>query len=476
MKPYFLLFLLLLTACGAPMPEAVRVNPQAIPAAPNQSGLGDPFYPLLGNGGYDVTHYDITLKVDPAANTISGTTTIEATALEELKQFDLDLSGLVVDSITINAETARFSRHQMELIVTPRSPLAAQKTFRALVSYHGSPAPVGDDGIHMLSGWQSMPGGTFVFSEPSGAMTWFPCNNHWSDKASFTFKISVPSAYQVVANGAPLSATETSGLSTQIWVESAPMSTYLALIVIGKYQLEKQTTPGGREILNYFPVGTPAALKAHFARTPQMLDFFSDLIAPYPFQNYGVVLANKELGFAMETQTRSLFGNSGWGTDDETVAHELAHQWFGDSLTVATWRDVWLKEGFATYLSYLWLEHSQGKAAFEQKIQASYDDAVMSQYGLAFQPIGDLRPKNVSELYGAVTYLRGALSLHALRLKVGDETFFKILRVYYARYAGKTASTDDFIAVAQEVSGRDLSALFNLWLDTAWMPAKPKSQ
>jgi len=223
-------------------------------------------------------------------------------------------------------------------------------------------------------------------------------------------------------------------------------------------------------------VGTAAEVKAHFSRTAEMLDFFSDLIAPYPFENYGVVLANKELGFAMETQSRSLFGNSGWGLDEETVAHELAHQWFGDSLTIATWRDVWLKEGFATYLSYLWLEHSQGKAAFEQRIQTAYDDAVMSQYGLAFQPIGDLRPKEANELYSAASYLRGALSLQALRLEVGDETFFKILKEFYARYAGKTAGTDDFIAVAKEVSGKDLSKLFNLWLDTAWMPAKAKNQ
>jgi aminopeptidase N len=479
MKRFFLLILLLLTACSAatPMPEAVKVNAQALKSTPGPAGLGDPFYPLLGNAGYDVIHYDITLKVDPIANTLEGTTTIQALALSELSRFNLDMSGLVVTSVSVDGVAAVFSRHQMELTVTPRSPLAVHKTFTTSVTYHGSPAAVGDDGIHMLSGWQVMPGGMFVASEPSGAMTWFPCNNHWSDKASFTFNIAVPSGYQVVANGMPLPAKENSGFSTQTWVESAPMSTYLATIVIGQYELEKQQTANGVEILNYFPVGTPVDVKAYFVRMPEMVGFYSDLIAPYPFENYGVVLANQNLGFALETQTRSLFGKTGWGADDETVvAHELAHQWFGDSLTPATWSDLWLKEGFATYLSSLWVEHSQGQAAYEANIQKMYDDAVMSEYGLAFQPIGNLRPRSANELYTGATYYRGALVLYALRMEVGDETFFTILRQFYMRYAGKTASTDDFVIVAETVSGRDLSEFFNMWLDTVWMPPKPGIQ
>lgn len=476
MKQLFLLTLLLLTACSTPtpMPEAVKLNAQVLKSTPGLAGLGDSFYPLLGNAGYDVTHYDITLKVDPVANTIAGVTTIEAVALSDLNQFDLDLSGLEVDSVLVDGSPAEFSRYQMELVISPRSLLAAKQIFSVAVAYHGSPAPVGDDTIHMTLGWQTMPGGTFVASEPSGAMTWFPCNNHWSDKASFTFDITVPSGYEVVANGVPLSATETPGFSTQVWVESAPMSTYLATVVIGQYELEKQKTSDGLDILNYFPVSTPANLRDDFARTPEMVEFYSNLIAPYPFETYGTVMVDLPLGFALETQTRSMFGNA--GVDEEVVAHELAHQWFGDGLTIETWADLWLKEGFATYLSYLWLEHAHGQAAFEQKIQEVYDNAVMREYGLTFQPIGNLRPRSAYELYTVATYYRGALSLHALRVEVGDKTFFAILREFYARYTGKTASTNDFIAVAQEVSGKDLTEFFNLWLNTVWMPAKPGIQ
>jgi aminopeptidase N len=470
MKRLSLLALLLLTACSAatPTPEAVRVNRQALPSTPGPAGLGDPFYPLLGNAGYDVQHYDIALAVDPAANTLSGTTTLTAVALTDLTQFHLDFSGLTVDSVAVDDRPADFSRYQMELVITPPGMIPAKRTFTVTVGYHGSPAPVGDDGIHMLSGWQSMPGGTFVASEPSGAMSWFPCNNHWSDKAGYTFRISVPDGYQVVANGLPQG---TPGSGTQVWAESVPMSSYLATVVIGRYESEELKSASGVPILDFYPVGTPAAVKDDFARTPDMLDYFSELIAPYPFESYGVVLANQPLGFALETQTRSLFGSQ--GADEEVVAHELAHQWFGDSLTIAGMRDLWLKEGGATYLSYLWLEHSQGKAAFEQKIQQAYDDAVMGQYGLAFQPIGNLRPEDVNELYSSATYLRGAFTLHALRREVGDETFFRILRTFYARHAGKTASTDDFVAVAKEVSGQNLSDFFTLWLDTYWMPPKP---
>jgi aminopeptidase N len=482
MNKLLLFPLLFLTACGSlpvypPEPDypIVKTNPIIYDSAPDPEGLGDPFYPMLGNPGYDVNHYDIALMVDPVANTISGVTTINAVALEDLAQFNLDMSGLEVDSVSVDGVYAGFSRHQMELTISPRSLLAAKQAFTVAVTYHGSPEPIADETIHMPLGWQTMPGGTLVFSEPSGAMNWFPCNNHWSDKATYTLRISVPDGYEVIANGRQenVSASAMRGYSTQVWVADDPMSTYLALIAIGQYHAESQQSAAGVDIHNYFPVGTPADVKDDFARTPEVLDFFSELIAPYPFDNYGVVLANKELGFAFEAQTRSLFGNQ--GTTDEVVAHELAHQWFGDNLTVATWHDLWLKEGFATYLSWLWLEHSQDGAAFEQRIQEAYDDLVMSQYGVFFYPVGEVRAVMRSELYGAATYFRGALTLHALRLEVGDEAFFEILRVFYARYAGdgKTAATDDFIAVAQEVSDRDLTAFFEMWLDAYWMPAKP---
>ncbi len=484
MRRLIFLSILLLSACRPliPMPVAVKVNAQAVSATPSQNGLGDSFYPLLGNAGYDVTHYDITLDVDPATNKIEGTAVIEAIALDDLSQFDLDLAGLKVDSVSVNGEAANFSRYQMELVVSPRAErsvaetkrvwIAAQETFTVAVTYHGSPTPVGDDVIHMAVGWQVMPGGTFVASEPSGAMTWFPCNNHWGDKATFTFHITVPEGYQVVANGVPLAAVETRGFSTQTWAESEPMSTYLATVVIGHYQLEEQKTSSGLRILNYFPEETPDGVRHDFARVPEMIEFYSDLIAPYPFEAYGAVLVNLPLGFALETQTRSLFGNT--RIKEEVVAHELAHQWFGDNLTIASWEDLWLKEGFATYMSYLWLEHSQGEAAFEQKIQETYDNTVMDEFGLAFEPIGNLRPKTANALYRSSTYFRGALTLHALRLEVGDETFFKILREFYTRYAGKSASTDNFVAVVQEVSGRDLTVFFTRWLDIPSMPPKPK--
>lgn len=482
MKKLFLLTLFFLTACGAlPTPEPkpeypeVAVNATIYQSAPDPEGLGDPFYPKLGNPGYDVTHYDIALTVDPTANSLSGTVTIEAVALEALEQFNLDMSGLEVDSVLVDGAAAEFSRHQMEMTITPPNRLAAKQAFTIAVTYHGVPVPVDDGAIHISLGWRKMPGGSMVVSEPSGAMNWFPCNNHWSDKATFTFRISVPDGYEVVANGRQesVSAGEMPGYSTQTWVMDDPMSTYLATIFIGQYEAESEKSALGVDIHNYFPVGTSASVKDDFARTPEMIDFFSEIIAPYPFDNYGVVLANGELGFAFEAQTRSVFGNQ--DVPEETVAHELAHQWFGDSLTIATWHDLWLKEGFASYMSWLWLERAQGKDAFEQRIQTAYDDLVMSQYGVFFYPVGEVRSAGSYELYGSATYYRGAMSLHALRVEVGDEAFFEILKTFYARYSGdgRTATTDDFIAVAQEVSGRDLTNLFELWLNTYWMPPKP---
>ena len=482
MKKFFFLILILLTACGPlptyePVPDypKVKTNATIYESTPNPDGLGDPFYPMLGNPGYDVTHYDITLTVDPVANTINGTATITAVALEDLTQFNLDMSGLEVDSVQVNGSASEFSRRQMETVITPPNLITGQQTFIVTVTYHGSPEPIVDEVIQMYSGWRKMTDGVMVVSEPSGAMNWFPCNNHWSDKATFTFSISVPDGYDVIANGSleDVSAGKLPGYSTQVWTVNEPMSTYLATVFIGKYESENEESAAGVDIHNYFPAGTPNDVKDDFASTPAMIDFFGELIAPYPFENYGVVLANDELGFAFEAQTRSVFGKQ--GAEEEVVAHELAHQWFGDSLTIATWYDLWLKEGFATYMSWLWLEHEDGEDAFEQRIQVAYDNLVMSQYGTFFHPIGEVRSVGRYELYSSATYYRGAMTLHALRLEVGDEIFFEILRTFYALYAGdgKTASTDDFIAVAQEVSGNDLTDLFDLWLNTYWMPPKP---
>jgi aminopeptidase N len=243
------------------------------------------------------------------------------------------------------------------------------------------------------------------------------------------------------------------------------MASYLASVNIGKYMLVTETGPNGLPIHDYFPLGTAPDTIAHFNRTNQMLSFFSDTYGPYPFESYGAIVVPEELGTAMENQTLSLFGMD--ITDEISIVHELSHQWFGDSVSVKTWNDIWLNEGFATYSEALWVEHSQGETAFHKYMRDLYGDITDKMMASPENP-------TIADLFGDSVYERGAWVLEALRLQVGDDTFFRILRTYYDRYKYGNASTDDFIAVAKEVSGQDLKRVFDDWLYSNRVPAMPK--
>jgi aminopeptidase N len=448
----------------APMDEAALTVVQH--PVRGAAGLDDPLYPQLGNGGYDVQHYTIDLAVDIDTNTISGTTTIAATALADLAAFNLDLAGLTITDLTVNAAVAPYTRAGHELTITPTVAIATDTPFTVAITYGGSPQPVVDPGVPFSGvGWLYYEGvGSYVLSEPSGAMNWYPNNNHPTDKATYAFTITVPEAYVVAANGLLVDITEQDGLHTYHWEASDPMASYLATVNVARFDMLQEEGPAGLPIINFFPPDRSMRMQRNFAVTSAMIAHFSELIAPYPFESYGAIVMEVALGGALETQTRSIFGRS--ATIDMIIAHELAHQWFGNSVSPATWRDLWLNEGFATYFQHLWTEEVKGKAVFDATMRGSYA-AIKEQQ---MPPPGDPPLEN---LFGPSVYVRGAMTLHALRLTVGDETFFGILRSYYARFAGGNASTADFIAVAEEVSGEELTAFFDGWLYAAAVPDLP---
>jgi aminopeptidase N len=427
-------------------------------------GLGDSYYPQLGNSGYDVQHYHIDLEVDVADNVIAGATTIRAVATADLPTFNLDLLGLDIQSLTVDDQPADFTRDGHEVIITPSATLVTGTDFTVTVAYAGSPAPVNDPGVPFTTvGWKSYPDGIFTTSEPSGAMNWFPSNNHPLDKATFTFEITVDAPYIVAANGLLQDEIENAdGTTTYIWEASDRMATYLAAVYISDFQIETETGPDGLPIRNYFPADASPAMMDVFDPTAAMIAYFSSILGPYPFEAYGVVvLDDNAFPAALENQTLSIFGRS--SLNEGTVAHELLHQWLGNSVSLADWRDIWLNEGFATYFEGLWIEHSAGDAAF-----AAYIDALDSfMRSASLPPPGD---PTVSGLFGASVYVRGALTLHALRQAVGDEPFFAILRAYYDRFQGGNVTTDDFIAVAEEISGQSLTGLFQTWLYAEAVP------
>ena len=447
--------------------------PPATTEAPVEGAadVGDAYFPGLGNGGYDVGSYDLALDVDPTGGgSIAGTATIEATAAQALASFNLDLVGLEVTSVTVDGATAVVGRDGRELRVQPATPIASGDAFEVVVGYAGTPAPI-PSGVELLPevGWFDLPGdsGGYVLSQPSGAATWFPVNDHPADKATYTFHITVPEGMEAAAHGVLEGSTTANGRTTWTWRMDDPMASYLAIAVIGQLTFAEPVDVGGVLVRNVFADSVAADVGSTFDRQPAMLEFFAEQFGPYPFDAYGAAVVDVSLFVALETQTLSLFGRDLLGAGELVIAHELAHQWFGNAVSPRTWQDIWLNEGFATYAQWLWFEH---RGVAEVAEQAREAHAHLADTGAGDLPPGD---PGAEDLFHPSVYERGALTLHALRATVGDEPFFEILRRWVAERSGGAATTADFVATAESVSGAELDPLFQEWLYAPSLPALP---
>ncbi len=443
--------------------EASPDNPQ-----PGAAGFGDPYYPNFGNGGYDALHYIIVLDAEIGPNTITAEVTMQAAALEDLTSLNLDFVGLEVDRVAVDGVEAQYKRSGGELTIYLPAPLSAGEAISVSVAYHGTPGR----GVDLSSrpeyeiGWGHYGEGVYIAGEPGGASSWYPVNEHPSDKATYEYHITVDDPNVVGANGLLQETIPAGdGETTYVWASVHPMGSYLTTLAIGEFDLETSQSPEGVLIRNYFEESIAQSSRNEFDVTGEMLDYFASLFGPYPFEAYGVAVHDTPLGFALETQTLSVFGS--WFINEEVIAHELAHMWFGDSVTLATWQDIWLNEGFATYASWLWYEHAYGDGIMDDIVNDYYD--VMASF--PHQPPADPGADN---LFSDTVYTRGALALHALRLEVGEDSFFDILYTYHETYKYGNASTADFMAVAQAVSGQDLGDFFQAWLYETELPDIPQ--
>jgi aminopeptidase N len=438
-------------------------------AVPGAAGLGDPYFPELGNGGYDTLHYTIDLGVELEENIIAGTATIEAQATQSLSRFNLDFGGFAIGSVLVNGETATFERERRELIITPSESINDKANFVVVVTYRGVPGrSLEQANLPFARGWQRYEHGVYVASEPDGASLWYPCNDHPSDKASYTIIMTVNDPYVVAANGTLQDIHSKNGQTTYTWQSNDPIASYLVTVNIAEFARQDDVVVDGVPIRNYFPENSFSTGQRTFAETADMIALFNEIVAPYPFEAYGVVVANTNLPFALETQTLSLFGRNIYSIDPTaqiTIAHELAHSWFGDSISPATWRDIWLNEGFATYTSILWVESRYGEDT-ANSIMNSWYNSIQGRNVI----LGD--PGRDNMFNTNVVYFRGAWVLHALRFTVGDEVFFDILATYHERFAYGNAEIADFIAVAEEVSGQDLGDFFEEWLYQTEVPPR----
>ena len=644
--------------------------------SPGAAGAGDPYYPLDGNGGYDVSHYGLVIDYEPGANTLAGVATISAVATQGLSRFNLDLDGFTVRSVTVDGSGAEWTRNGGELVVTPDKGIKDGKGFTVRVVYDGVPVLFDEFGG---TGVIPTDDGAQIQGEPHVASGWFPVNDHPTDKASYTVRASVPQGVEAIGNGALVRSWTSGGRTTWVWNAPEPMASYLATLSIGQFDVSSYTRDGLRywdaidpdlfagptahtgsmaaysqqtaidatsykrltrtiavpaaggslsfwvdrkteEPWDYFfveahavgsdgwttlpdanghtsqdtgfscpywhglhpflahyqtdnddgtcsptgtsgawwaatgdsggwepwrvdlssyagtsvevsltvasddffqalgvflddvttptgagstsfeggdlagwtvsgaPVGSganendweavdPTALdlptigesaQASLARQPEIIAFLASRFGRYPFATAGGVVDDYRTGFALENQTRPVYdpGFFDAGPNDGVVVHEIAHQWYGDSVAVHRWRDIWLNEGFASYAEWLWGEHDDLGTA---------DETFDFFYGFidASNPFWDTvigEPGAGNEFVDPV-YVRGAMTLHVLRLTVGDDAFFTILRRWASQHSGGNGRIEQFIGLAERVSGRQLDDLFDAWLFTSGKPA-----
>lgn len=472
-----------LCAVAAASPAAVaKPHPAPTPGAP---GIGDRLFPLAGNGGYDVSHYALDLRyatADPGQS-LDGIVTITARATQSLSGFDLDWGGGSIGAILVDRKPAAWHRDGDELVITPWKPIKDGHRFvvevRHFVATPKEPDPADDASIAFFT----TPNGSATAPQPEGGHYIYPSNDHPRDKASFSFRIDVPAGTYAVANGVPIGKRTRDGRTVYSFLQRQPMATELTEIAVGDWD-ETWRAPVGRiPVRDVTAPALSATVVPYLANERDHLRWMQDRVGSYPFDIYGSLVVDQNLGFALETQSLSLYDRF-WFLElpqsiwDPVMVHELAHQWFGDSVAPWEWSDVWLNEGHATWYQneyaeekgYLADAYGVDTNVELMRLVYSLGDEWRALFGPVARPIGG---QGVFAIFTPNVYEGGQLVLYALRQRIGDTAFRILEREWVQRYRGKSASTADFIALASEVSGQDLDGFLRAWLYGTTTPPMP---
>ena len=446
---------------SATSPSTTALSSRAVATA-GPGSAGDSLFPRMGNGGYDVRHYGLRLRWHPRTRRVVASARIRAVATQALSSYSFDFTGPTIRSVRVAGRLAAHARHGHKLRVTPPRPVTDGTPFTTVIRYAGRPHSYTDtDGSS--EGWVFRDKvGVVALGEPVGSMTWFPLNNTPADKARYDVRVVARKDLEVASNGILRSRRTVHGHTTWHWREVHPMANYLVTLAIGQYDIDRSRTASGVPLISFTSQAAAPTRRAR-ALMPSVYAWLEGRLGTYPFGSGGMIVAPLHVYYALETQSRPFFDGS---AGEATMVHEYAHQWFGDSVTLKDWSDIWLNEGFATYVEWLYGGEHGGRTP-QQRF-----DSLYASHGASDEfwdtPTAD--PGSPANIFGPAGYQRGAMTLTALEQRVGSTAFWQILSSWLEQHRYRNATTAQFIALAGSVTGQDLTQFFQDWL---YEPSRP---
>lgn len=417
--------------------------------------------------GVDALHYRFSLALNDASPAIEGEARPTFRIVSPVDAIELDLmNAMRVTSVTADGGAVAFTHrdNRLRLPLPPTARAGRDVTFTIL--YGGTPA----DGLQVFT---NMHGDRVMFSEgwPNRARHWLPMIDHPYDKATGEMIVTAPARWQVVSNGLLVEEVDVDdGRRRTHWRQAVPIASWLYAVGVARFDAHHAGEVRGVPLQTWSFPQDRAASRALFEETSRRaVEFFSDRIGPYPYEKLANVQASGFSG-GMENATVIFYGEKGVAAGRGPVVHEVAHQWFGNSVTERDWDDVWLSEGFATYFAHLYREHYEGRDAFVEGLQRTREGVLTTGRKLPDVPVVHRNLDDMARVLNGLVYEKGSWVLHMLRGELGTDTFWRGIREYYRRYRDGNASTDDFREVMEHESGRDLETFFAQWLNRSGNP------